>query len=617
MTDLVFLKALRDKLKGGNIRSIHLNALPGRFATRLDLGNFNYIKPSFSENFLNVLLSNSSFEFKISFDGIELNSASAEETKRLGLLSKRLNSLFIENEDNFKEHGIKTFAFGYPLLIKPSKQDPKKIIKAPIFIWQMEIVKSSNKVNTWSLMRNKSRNENGRIIDDEIHSVGLNEVLLSYLKTDENIIIPQINDELIEDAIISQEELINECFRVLKSLNGNLPGKLLESLLSKFKEPISNIPDTNAIESIAGNTPWIHFGGVFGLFRTQKESIITDIDKLIDRFNEFDFENLKVDSYSGTAQSAIETDPSQQEILSTLSGEPKKIIQGPPGTGKSQSLTALITNALANNMKCLVVCEKKTALDVIKNNLHKENDQLGSLAAVIEDINKDRDGIVNSVRDRLSNRDQMSFFNQTNYSNVLEIVETRAALLNKQHKQLDEKIHQGKAWTEIVGLFLKSEKLTDFRLLNSKLDYKLFNFQENDIELFEIIKVLKKAKPLYSEVKRLDHPLGLLHDSIFLGENPIAIKLKLEKFFSQLTNQINKVNLDLNTELKAYQTWIENHYNNYYDEIKNNIIDFKDFVKSNYNKYGELFYKNDNITKISSVQNKFVEKVGMGSFSLT
>ena len=100
-----------------------------------------------------------------------------------------MNSLYIENEDNYKEHGIKTFGFGYPILIKPSKQDPSKIIKAPLFIWQLEITKSFNKVNTWSIYRNKIRNDSGKLIDIDTHSVGLNEVLLSFLKTDEGIAI--------------------------------------------------------------------------------------------------------------------------------------------------------------------------------------------------------------------------------------------------------------------------------------------------------------------------------------------------------------------------------------------------------------------------------------------
>lgn len=221
MADLIFLKALRDKLKGGNTKSIHLNALPGRYATRLDLSNLNYIKPQLAESFLELLFTKSCFEFKVSFDDIDINSISNDEQKRLGLLSKRLNSLNIENEDNYKEHGIKTFSFGFPLFIMPSKSDPKKIIKAPLFIWPLELIKATNKINTWSILRNKTKNELAKIVDEEIHTVSLNEVLLSFLKNDKDVIIPQINEELLEDAIIDRKELIDECLKVLNILNPN------------------------------------------------------------------------------------------------------------------------------------------------------------------------------------------------------------------------------------------------------------------------------------------------------------------------------------------------------------------------------------------------------------
>ncbi len=597
MTDLIFLKALRDKLKGGNTRSIHLNVLPGRFATRLDLANLNYIRPDFAEKFLDQLLTTACFDFKISFDGIDLNSIQSDEQKRLGLLSKRLNSLNIENEDNYKEHGIKTFGFGFPILIKPSKQDQKKIIKAPIFIWQLEIIKATNKVNTWSILRNKTRNENGKIIDEEVHSVELNEVLLSFLKTDESISIPQINEDLLKDAVIDQKELIEECYKVLKALNTNATTSIKESLLAKFKEPLRNIPEASALESVSGNNPWVHFGGVFGLFRTQKESIITDIDKIINKFDEFVFENLEVENFSGTAHSAVETDPSQQEILTTLGIEPKKIIQGPPGTGKSQSLTALITNALANNLKCLVVCEKKTALDVIKNNLHKENDQLGALAAVVEDINKDRDGIVNSVRDRLGNLSQYASFNQANYTTVRETVEAKAAELNHQHKQLDKKIYLGKSWTELVGEFLKRQKVADFETLKPKLDYKQFKFTEDEKELAEIVSKIKTAKKLYADVKRLDHPLEILSDAIFKEDNPRAIQLKLEELSKEKAKQLEEVKAELQKEITEYQRWLDSHFGEYYFAIKQQITNYKEFVVSNHEQFGELFFKNDGFTK--------------------
>jgi len=597
MSDLVFLKALREKLKGGNIRSIHLNALPGRYATRLDLENLNYVVKGNAEHFLSQLFSKSCFEFKISFDGIDLNSCPPDEQKRLGLLSKRLNSINIENEDNFKEHGIKTFGFGFPLLIKPSKSDPKKIIKAPIFIWELEISKANNKVNTWSILRNKIQNGNGRFTDEEIHSVGLNEVLLSYLKSDEGIVIPQINEDLLEDAIIDQEELITECCKVLNAIFPEPSQNRNSALLSRFNEVIKPLPDSKYLDSQSGSLPWIHFGGVFGLFRTQKESIISDLDKLIERFNQYEFDNLITETFTSTAHSAVETDPSQQEIIATLDIERKKIIQGPPGTGKSQSLTALITNALANNLKCLVVCEKKTALDVIKNNLSRENAHLGELTAVIEDINKDRDAIVNSVRNRLGNLSQIHRANSDLYRQSCKILQGNAEEINSFHELLDMKIYQGKSWTTIVGEFLKKTKNYDYTTLQSRLDYRDFKFHKNDRELAEILLKLTKAKALFKEINVLDHPLNNLKDSVFSDEPPYGIQRNLETQIDKYLVQLCSILDTLQKQMSDYENWLNSHYSGYFASVKTAINEFEKFVSDNHDQYGDQFFKKNRITQ--------------------
>jgi len=664
MIDINFIQALRDKLKGGNTKSIHLNALPGRYATRLDLSNLNIIKPEFANEFLKFLFSKSCFEFNISFDSINLSKTSPEEQKRLSVLSKRLNSLNYENDDNYKEHGIKTFSFGYPLLIKPSKQDPRKIIKAPIFIWQLEIVKATNKVNTWTILRNKVRNSNGRIVDEEIHSVGLNEVLLSYLKTDETILIPQINEELLEDAIIDKTELIDECYKIIKALNPNTNEEYKNELIEKLNEPIKNIPESNSIDSSSSNLPWIYFGGIFGLFRAQKESIIGDIDKIIENYSDFQFDKLIVEQFPGTAHSAVQTDPSQQGILSTLNSKPRKIIQGPPGTGKSQTLTALITNALANNLKCLVVCEKKTALDVIKHNLEKESEQIGVLSAVIEDINKDRDEIVNSVRDRFNNLSSYNNYNTANYDFLIKNLENTVAEFNKQHRLLDKQIFHGKKWTNLVGEFLKYNRQVEQGKLKYKLDYKQFKF--NETELFEIVSKIKTARKLYQDVLTLNHPLEILSDGVFTDETPRGIQLGIEdlilnqnKEFNQIRNLTEleiseyklwlennyKILIKLNNEIKdklelekknyserlnvyysdcelnlketmdltdncihAYKDWLDNHYSTYYDSLIDEIENFTLFINENEVEFGEIFYKNNTFTKLFVDILSFVSK---------
>ena len=40
-------------------------------------------------------------------------------------------------------------------------------------------------------------------------------------------------------------------------------------------------------------------------------------------------------------------------------------------TGKSEAITGIITNALLNKNKCLIVCEKRTALEVLEKQSYK------------------------------------------------------------------------------------------------------------------------------------------------------------------------------------------------------------------------------------------------------
>ncbi|MDO5089675.1 MAG: AAA domain-containing protein, partial [Leptotrichiaceae bacterium] len=147
----------------------------------------------------------------------------------------------------------------------------------------------------------------------------------------------------------------------------------------------------------AGESPFIFYGGVLGLFKRQNEGIIQDLNNLRENFEKFRFNVSDRDDFQLNKNSSVSTDPSQQNVVETLTDTQYKIIQGPPGTGKSQTLTAIITNALENGANILVVCEKKTALDVIYEKLSELG--LGDLAAMLSNPTSDRRQIVKRVRE--------------------------------------------------------------------------------------------------------------------------------------------------------------------------------------------------------------------------
>lgn len=305
--DLSFLKLLKQKLKTGNRRSIHLNVLPGRYATRLELAGLNDVNENLAKGFIQVLLNEPKFKFDISFEKINPNNLTKEQKQKLGLISKRLNSIIYENTDNYLEHGIKTFGFGYPILIKRDKLDPSKVIKAPILIWSLDIERSKVEASKWTIIREMD------------FSVSINEVLISHIESDEALKIERLREDFLEDSKIDRQELLEICTNILSQLHPGSSPSLKSVLEQKLELPIEKIADKDSLVSITTNVPWIVWSGVFGLYRTQKEGIIKDLDSLINNFEQFSSEQLKIEKYQTTSIASVETDPSQQGILNSLS----------------------------------------------------------------------------------------------------------------------------------------------------------------------------------------------------------------------------------------------------------------------------------------------------------
>ncbi|MBO9658969.1 MAG: hypothetical protein J7527_09095, partial [Chitinophagaceae bacterium] len=281
---------------------------------------------------------------------------------------------------------------------------------------------------------------------------------------------------------------------------------------------------------------------------------------------------------SGKPFSAIETDPTQQEILNSLTKEPRKIIQGPPGTGKSQTLTALITNALDNGLKCLVVCEKKTALEVIHQNLNKENPQLGELAALIEDIQSDRDGIVNSVRERINAGNAHAYFNKTGYTTKIDALESSVSALNEQHRALDRKIFQGKTWTEVVGLYLQKSKESNPAALKGLIDYRWFNFHSTGAEVPETSAMLQKAETLFRQVDSPEHPLDMLHDNVFDYPNYYGFRVAVEGRSDDLLAQTTSLLEEFKTHRQLADAWHRDVYPSYQEYLRSAINNWYPFM---------------------------------------
>lgn len=92
-------------------------------------------------------------------------------------------------------------------------------------------------------------------------------------------------------------------------------------------------------------------------------------------------------------------DPSQSRAVRLARDCPGLVIHGPPGTGKSQTITNIIGDHLWRGQRVLVVCDKRTALDVVIDRL----DRLGlrNLCALVYDPQRDRRELYKRIRQQL------------------------------------------------------------------------------------------------------------------------------------------------------------------------------------------------------------------------
>ncbi len=598
-----FLHKILSRLKSGDARSIHLNALPANFA-RLDIYDLINIASSLHLQFLELLLTKETFQFSITINPTDFSKLENEQKKIIQKIIKRLNHLDYQEKEEYAEHGFTSFGFGYPLLIKRDPNNREKILKAPLLIWYLNIEKDTRKNNTWTI----SRNEDQPLI--------FNELLKSHFESIEKIKTDEL-ELLIEDDFLNEKQLNIFCEKLLSKLN--IPFQAAENIATI-------LPCTNkeTIENITKETAWIRWSGVFGLYKMQKQSIIKDVENLIKCENDNENESIKTSTYfDGEVLSPIELDPSQENVLQQLKTHNELIIQGPPGTGKSQTLTALITQALLNKQKTLVVCEKRTAMEVLFNNLKQQN--LHHLCALIEDVYIDRKKIVENVRQQIELTEQpiIRFRN-----NEYELLRTKFLTLQEE---LNHRINFTK--TEIFGddnwieLLTKSIELNKDSSILEKAnsinkhvrnnDYN-FNFEEYNL-LLEKIKI---ANELFLKVDKNAFVFDTIPNHYFTqnndGENLNTEIILIKSSASMLLTHIIEPNLklythnfDKQTGFTALKVSLLSIFNNKYK----NIITQKEDTKReltiliNYIAKGELVKSDLSLNDINKKINNALPKI--------
>ena len=595
-----FLDLLAEKLNTGSMRNIYLNALPSRYKARMDFFDIDKLKNGFSDEFFTNLFSEEKFELRINL--------SKYDEKDEALVNK-IEYLYSENNNTLREEGFNSFAIGYPILVKKNNKT-QSFLKAPLFIWKLNIVRSKADTNEYIITKN------------EENIVGVNKVLMSHLMNDEKLDFSEISKMDLDDELFS----IDQMKEIISKLNEKLKMSNTDVTTAEGKIIIEKFPSPEILESQASNAPFIQKSALLGLFMRQNEEIIKDFNNLRMNFDDFLFSVNNLDKFqiAGT-NSSITTDPSQQNVVETLTDSQYKIIQGPPGTGKSQTLTAIITNALENGASVLVVCEKRTALEVIAAKLKELG--LDDLVAVFDDPIKDRKTIVKRVRDMEEKLITPEKYDANKYSYSTNEYKNLKTNYNNHHKILQKQIMMQQnniAVKDIFDNLFTGEPQDKFYYIETKkinLD-KIYKMQDNIKSLVARIGSMQKITE-FENVYNNNFSKINSYDTFFTDTTE-SLK-KIEQITVLITNGIaehkdgfinnygfNKFKVALlsvfNAKLRDIKdTWNEINKEDKVIEKYNKEYTNDKFTKHNYDKYmTELKLFSEKLNSISGSREEFI-----------
>lgn len=122
----------------------------------------------------------------------------------------------------------------------------------------------------------------------------------------------------------------------------------------------------------------------------------------------------------------IPADPSQRSVIDECRKHGATVIDGPPGTGKSQVIVNLVAEALRRGERVAVVCEKRAAIDVVRQRLTAIG--FGKALAVVHDVNEDRKALYAHIAKRIETRERIPYDSQAAERIRVEHAETKKAL---------------------------------------------------------------------------------------------------------------------------------------------------------------------------------------------
>ena len=411
------LKHLRERLVSGDGRSPSVRLYRTSSGKHFDLAQLDRVITGRSERVVAMLHDAATIPM--------LSGAEAGLSKTSGEVSSAIRQLEREFKARVEETGSRDLFVGYPFLIGVVGGF---FVRAPLVLHPFSIVGDGKGSGSFTLKKRE---------DDEAIA---NQALIRLLFAKKGY---AFTDELAATLDTKAAEGVQELLTALKDIG--LDAAALSGAISPYEEMNAAaavlLPEGFAISENA----------VVGFFPQSSSDLLQDYDELLAKLEPDSAASLEQSlnaacdvlpahyrpAFTAEAgadapdQPVIYADPSQRAAVLRSRASRLLVMDGPPGTGKSQTIVNLVADELARGGRVGIVCEKRVALDVVKQRM--DGAGIGHLAAVVHDVYDDRKALYLKIADRLEQAEKRAFDPQklAELRGEAEALETQLAARNR------------------------------------------------------------------------------------------------------------------------------------------------------------------------------------------
>jgi tellurite resistance protein/RecA/RadA recombinase len=390
------LRRLREQLVSGDGRSPSVRLRQLRRGRAFDLMALDGVSIGMAERVLAQVVARKLARL--------VDAADAGRHGPAGAVSAELLALAREDAQRAEETGAHDLYLGYPFITGNVDGYP---VRAPMVLYPIELERDGDGARGYRMQprRDDAAIANQSLIRLIFHKRG-------FAFSDE------LSDELEELA--GAPDGGHEAVRK-KLAEVGLETRTTATALQAFRERDTELlaqPNVLELEEVA----------VVGLFPQSSSDLLQDYDGLLKELTEPRADvatllaaasTLLPEGMAGPSRipadaslatdwaPVIPADPSQRSVIAECRRQGATVVDGPPGTGKSQVIVNLVAEALRRGERVAVVCEKRAALDVVRQRLAAIG--FGKALAVVHDVNEDRKSLFAHIAQRIETRERIPF----------------------------------------------------------------------------------------------------------------------------------------------------------------------------------------------------------------